>query len=129
MIDPIVDMLNRIRNASMVLHPTVNIPFSNLRQEIAGILEKEKFIEKMEKRGKKTKKIIKITLKYENKNSVITDLQRISKQGQRVYVSSKQAGRVRGGRGIAIISTAKGLMTGREARRRKLGGEIICEVW
>jgi small subunit ribosomal protein S8 len=129
MIDPIVDMLNRIRNASMVLHPTVSIPFSNLKQEIAGILEKEKFIEKQEKRGKKTKKIIKITLKYEDKHPFIIGLQRISKQGQRVYVSKKEARKARGGRGIAIISTPKGLMTGREARRRKLGGEIICEVW
>ncbi len=129
MIDPIVDMLNRIRNACMVLHQTVDVPFSNVKYEIAKILEKQGFVKKIEKKGKKTRKIIQITLKYEDKTPVITKLRRISKQGQRIYVSNQEIKRVKGGRGMLVISTTKGLMTDREAKRQKLGGEVICEVW
>ncbi len=127
--DPISDMLNRIRNAQLVLKPTVLIPFSNLKFEIAKILEKENFIEKVEKKGRKTKKFVEITLKYENKIPAISGLKRISKSGQRIY---ERVGKIRGSRsgfGIRIISTSKGLMANKEARRQKLGGEVICEVW
>ncbi|PIP25104.1 MAG: 30S ribosomal protein S8 [Candidatus Nealsonbacteria bacterium CG23_combo_of_CG06-09_8_20_14_all_36_12] len=147
--DPISDMLTSIRNAIAVLHPTVDIPFSNLKYEIAKILEKEKFIEKTEKKGKKTKRFIEITLKYFKKTPVegplrprseasethpfgrpaISGLKRISKPGQRIYTPSKKIKRVKGSYGIAIISTSKGLMTDKEARKQKLGGEVICEVW
>ncbi len=153
MTDPITDMLNRIRNAQAVLKETVDIPFSNLKYEISKILEKENFIEKAEKKGKKTKKFIKIILKYlpsratakgkeedlssspskvlEDKIKVaaISGLKRISKSGQRIYLPAKKMRRVRGGYGIAIISTPKGLMTDKKARLKKLGGEILCEVW
>jgi len=152
MTDPITDMLNRIRNAQAVLKETVDIPFSNLKYEISKILEKENFIEKAEKKGKKTKKFIKIILKYlpsratakgeedlsslpskvlEDKIKVaaISGLKRISKSGQRIYLPAKKMRRVRGGYGIAIISTPKGLMTDKKARKQKLGGEIICEIW
>jgi len=153
MTDPITDMLNRIRNAQAVLKETVDIPFSNLKYEISKILEKENFIEKTEKKGKKTKKIIKIILKYSSSRAVakgkeedlssltskvledkikvaaISGLKRISKSGQRIYLPAKKMRRVRGGYGIAIISTPKGLMTNKKARLKKFGGEILCEVW
>jgi len=129
MTDPITDMLNRIRNAQAVLKETVEVPFSNLKYEIAKILEKNGFIEKVEKKGKKTKKIIEITLKYDNKIPAISGLKRISKPGQTIYLGHRKIKRVKGGYGIAIISTSKGLMTDKEARKQKLGGEVICEIW
>jgi len=129
MTDPITDMLNRIRNAQAVFHSTVNVPFSNLKYEIAKILEKSGFIEKAEKKGKRVKKIIEITLKYENKIPAISGLKRVSKPGQRIYKNKRELKPIKGGYGIAIISTSKGLMTDREARRQKLGGEVICEIW
>jgi len=129
MVDPIADMLNRIRNAQAVLHPTVSIPFSSLKYEIAKILKREKFIEKVERKGRKTRKSIEIALKYEDKTPAISGLKRISKPGQKIYLSVKQIKPVRGGYGIAIISTSKGLMTDKETRKNKLGGEVICEIW
>jgi len=139
MTDPITDMLNRIRNAQAVLKDTVDIPFSNLKYEIAKILEKKGFVAKIGKKGKKVKRTIEITLKYDKealakgeahqKQPVISGLRRISKPGQRIYKKAKETKPVKGGYGIAIISTPKGLMTNKEARRRKLGGEIICEIW
>ena len=128
--DPISDMLIAIKNAQAVEHPTVDISFSNLKYEIAKILAKEGLIEKAEKKGKKLKKLIEITLKYdEKKKGAISDLKRISKSGQRIYLPHKKIKKVKGGYGIAIISTSKGLMTDKEARKQKLGGEIICEIW
>jgi small subunit ribosomal protein S8 len=127
--DPISNMLTAIRNAQAVGKATVDIPFSNLKYEIAKILEKEKFIEKAEKKGKKTKRFIEITLKYTEKTPAISGLKRISKPGQRIYLSWKEIKRVKGGYGIGIISTSKGLMTDKEARKQKLGGEVIAEIW
>jgi len=132
MTDPVTDMLNRIRNAQAVLKETVDIPLSNLRYEIAKILEKGGFVAEVEKKGKKTKKVIEITLKYNKKIPVISGLKRISKPGQRIYKRAKELKPVKGGYGIAIISTSKGgggLMTDKEARKQKLGGEVICEIW
>ena len=129
MTDPITDLLNRIRNAQAVFHPTVEIPFSNLKYEITKILEKEKFIEKTEKKGKKARKTIEIVLKYDGKIPAISGLRKISKPGQRIYKSLKDIKPVRGGYGVLIISTPKGLMTDKEARKKRLGGEILCEVW
>lgn len=127
--DPISDMLTSIRNALAVKHLTVKIPFSKLKYEMAQILEKEGFVEKVERKGKRAKKIIEITLKYENDSPAISGLKRISKPGQRIYLPYKKIKKVKGGYGIAIISTSKGLMTDKEARKQKLGGEVICEVW
>lgn len=127
--DPITDFLNRIRNAQAVGHPTVSIPFSSLNYEIAKILEKKGFIGKVEKRRKKVKGLIEITLKYVEKKPAISGLKRVSKPGQRIYLPAKKIRRVKGGYGIAIISTSKGLMANGEARKKKLGGEIICEIW
>ena len=126
MTDPIADMLNRIRNAQAVSKETVVIPFSNLKYEIAKILEKQKLVGKIEKKGRKSRKIIEIILEYP---AVISHLRRISKPGQRIYTSAKEIKPVREGYGILIVSTPKGLMTNKEAKRKKLGGEIICEIW
>jgi small subunit ribosomal protein S8 len=127
--DPISDMLTAIRNAQRVSKDTVSIPFSNLKYEIAKILERERFIGKVERKGRKERKKIEITLKYEDKRPAISGLKRISKSGQRVYKSHNLIKRVKGGYGIAIISTSKGLLADKEARKKKLGGEVICEIW
>lgn len=127
--DLVTDMLNRIKNAQAVLHPQVTLPFSNLKYAIAKILEKKGFIEKAAKVGKKSKKFIEIILKYSDKTGAISGMRKISKPGQRIYLSAKELKQVKGGYGIAIVSTSKGLMTGQEAKRQKLGGELICEVW
>jgi len=127
--DPISDMLTVIRNALAVKHPTVSIPFSNLNYEIAKILEKNGFIEKITKTGRKTKRFIEISLKYDGASPTISGLKRISKPGQRIYLPAKHIKKIKGGYGIAVISTSKGLMTDKEARKQKLGGEIICEIW
>lgn len=128
--DSITDLLNRIKNAQAVLKRTVDIPFSNLKYETTKILKEKGFIEKVEIRGTLPKRIIEITLKYdENKAPAISGLKRISKPSQRIYKNCNAIKAVRDGYGIAIISTSKGLMTDKEARRQKLGGEMICEVW
>ena len=130
MTDPITDMLNRIRNAQAVRHQTVEVPHSNLKQKLAEILAREGFLDKIEKRRKKTQKIIEIYLKYSaDKSPAISGLKRISKPSQRIYKKSKEIRRIRGGYGIAIISTPQGLMTNKETRKNKAGGEVLCEVW
>lgn len=127
--DPISDMLTSIRNALAVKHSTVVVPFSNLKYEVGKIFEKEGFIEKIEKKGKRSKRLIEVTLKYSDDVPAISGLKRISKPGQRIYSNWNKIKRVKGGYGVAIISTSKGLMTNKEARKNKLGGEMICEVW
>lgn len=127
--DSITDSLNRIRNAQAVSHKTVDMPFSVLRYKIAKILEEQMFIAKAEKKGRRTSRIVRITLKYEDKVPAISGLKKISKAGQRIYVSAGEIKKVKGGYGIAIISTSKGLMTNKEARKRKIGGEVFCEIW
>jgi len=126
MTDPIADMLNRIKNAQAAEHQTVSFGFSNIKYEVAIILQKSNFLKDIEKKGRKEKKIIKISLKSKGE---ISGIKRISKPGQRIYVSAKDIRPVKAGYGIAIISTPKGLMTGKEAKKNKLGGEILCEVW
>jgi len=127
--DPLSEMLNSIKNAQAVSKTTVVFPFSNFKYEIAKILEKEGFIEKVEKEGKKTSKNLEINLKYKDKIPAISGLKRISKEGQRIYINYKKIKPVKGGYGIAIISTSKGLLTNKEARKQKIGGELICEIW
>lgn len=127
--DPITEMLNRIRNAQAVSKEQVEIPFSNFKFEIARILEKHNFVKNVEKKGRKNSKVIEIALLYTDKTPAISGLKRISKPGQRIYRSFKELRSVKSGYGIAIISTPKGLMVDKEARRQKLGGEMICEVW
>lgn len=129
MTDPVTDMLNRIKNAQAARKEQIVVPFSNFKYEIAKILEKEKFLSKVEKKGRKANKFLEIDLKYENKTPVVSGMRKVSKPGQRIYVPAHMIKPLRGGYGISIISTSKGLMTGRDAKRQKIGGEIICEVW
>jgi len=129
MTDPISDMLTRIRNAQAVLHKTVVIPFSKFKFSLAEILEKEGLIGKISTQGRKTKKTIKIELKYDNNKPVISSIKRISKQGQRIYIKKDELKPIRQGYGFVIISTSQGLMTNNEANKKGLGGELICEVY
>ena len=129
MTDPVSDMLTRIRNAQAVLHKTVTIPFSKFKFNLAEILEKEKVVEKVSKQGKKTKKVIKIELKYENNKPLMSSIKRVSKQGQRIYIKKDELKPIRQGYGFIIISTSQGLMTNKEAHKKGLGGELICEVY
>ncbi len=134
MIDPLADMFNRINNAQSVLKETVDVPFSKLKYEVAKILEKENFIEKIEKpKGKigatGERKILKLFLKYKDKIPVISEIKIISRPSQRIYIKSDKIKPIKSGYGVIIISTSKGLMAGKEARKQKLGGEIVCEIW
>ncbi len=126
---PISDMLNRIINAQKVLRPVVEVPFSNLKYEIAKILEKSGFVEKIEKKGRKTNRSLEIILRYQEQIPAISGVKMISKPGQRIYLDFRKIKKVKGGFGMAIISTSKGLMTNKEARKQKIGGEVICEIW
>jgi len=127
--DPITNMLNSIKNAQAVLLPQVEVDFSNLKYEIAKILERKGLVEKVSKSGKKINKTLEIVLKYDDKVPAISGLRRVSKSGQRIYLPAQKIKSVRGGYGFSIISTSKGLMTGSEAKKQNLGGELICEIW
>ena len=128
--DPIADMLTRIRNAILVRHDAVVVPSSRMKLAIAKILKEEGFIADYEVLKGKTHRAIKLHLKYDEKNQpIISGLERVSKPGLRVYVGQKEIPRVYGGLGVAILSTAKGIMTGQQAWRRKIGGELLCYVW
>lgn len=130
MSDPIADMLTRIRNANLVRHETVELPASKVKKEIAEILKREGFIRDAEYVEDNKQGLIRIFLKYgPNNERVITGLKRISKPGLRVYTKSNEVPRVLGGLGIAIISTSKGVVTDKEARQGKSGGEVLCYVW
>ena len=127
--DAIADMLTRIRNAGTAGHPTVMVPASNLKKAIAQILVDEGYIASFETIEDDKQGMIKITLKYAAKKHVISGIQRISKPGLRVYADKENLPKVLGGLGIAIISTNKGVMTDKEARKQKIGGEVIAYVW
>ena len=127
--DPVADMLTRIRNADMARHDSVLIPASKMKLSISGILKEEGFISDYEVLKGKLHRIIKIHLKYGDKNlPVISGLKRVSKPGLRVYVQQKEIPRVYGGLGIAIVSTPKGVMTGQQAWRQRIGGELLCYI-
>ena len=129
MTDPIADMLTRIRNANQAKHESVEMPASRLKLEILEVLKNEGYISEYEKVEDGKQGVIKVTLKYNNKERVIKGLKKISKPGLRVYVKSTELPKVLNGLGIAIISTSNGIMTDREARKQKLGGEVIAFVW
>jgi len=130
MTDPIADMLTRIRNANMVSHETVEVPASKLKIELAKLLKSEGFISDYEVKDAGKFKVIVITLKYDmNKKPVISKLERISKPGLRTYHKAKTLPKVLGGLGVAIISTSKGLMTDRKARKENVGGEVLCYIY
>ena len=127
--DPIADMLTRIRNAIMVDHDCVLVPSSKIKLSISRILEEEGFIERYEVLKGKPQPMVKIHLKYTDGQPAILGLERASKPGLRVYAERREIPRVYGGLGITILSTSKGIMTGQEAWRQHLGGEILCYVW
>ena len=131
MTDPIADMLTRLRNALSADHESVNVPYSNMKEEIARILKEEGYIDSYKVEGETAKeKMIVITLKYgPNHQRVISGIKRISKPGLRVYAKSDAIPRVLNGLGIAIISTSKGMMCDREARKNHAGGEVVAYVW
>ena len=129
MIDPISDMLTRIRNANRALLPTVEIPHSKVKENIAQILKKEGYVADIAVEGKTARKTLKLKLKYQGKKGVIEDLRRISTPGLRQYVGATEIPRVLGGLGVAVISTPEGVMTGTQARKKNLGGELLCYVW
>ncbi len=128
--DPIADMLTRIRNANNARHTTVDIPASNIKKAIANILLDEGYVKNVEIIEDGIQGIIRITLKYaENKQKVLTGLKRVSKPGLRIYASKEELPRVLKGLGIAIISTSKGIMTDKAARRENVGGEVLAFIW
>ena len=129
MTDPIADMLTRIRNANQAKHEVVEMPASRLKLEILEVLKNEGYISEYEKIEDGKQGVIKVTLKYVNKERVIKGIKRISKPGLRVYAKSTELPQVLNGLGVAIISTSNGVMTDREARKNKLGGEVIAFVW
>lgn len=128
--DPIADFLTRIRNACSVGHRTVEIPHSKIKENIARLLKEEGYLRDVVVEGDVPKKFIKIYLKYDGDEvPVIRGLQRVSKPGLRQYVGSTEIPRVLGGLGVAVMSTPKGVITGRQARKDNIGGEVICEIW
>ena len=126
--DPISDMLTRIRNANRALLPTVEMPHSKLKESVAGILKREGYIADFGVEGK-IPKIMKLKLKYQGKKSVIEGLTRVSSPGLRRYVGATKIPRVRGGLGVAVVSTSEGLMTDTQARKKNIGGELLCYIW
>jgi len=128
--DPIADMLTRIRNAQIARHETVEVPASNMKKSIAKLLVEEGYIKSVEYIDDGLQGSIKLTLKYlDKKQPVIVGLKRISKPGLRVYAGCEDLPKVLGGLGIAIISTSRGLMTDKTARKENLGGEVLCYIW
>ena len=121
-------MLSRIRNANRALLPVVEVPHSKLKESLAGILKREGYINDFNVEGQ-TIKNLKLKLKYQGKKSVIEGLRRVSTPGLRRYVGSTEIPRVRGGLGVAVVSTSEGVMTGNQARKKNLGGELLCYVW
>jgi len=128
--DPIADMLTRIRNANIVSHSEVQMPSSKLKLELAKLLKSEGYITDYKEVENSKFKTLVVTLKYDEDNKpVISELQRVSKPGLRVYLKSKHLPKILDGAGIAIVSTSKGLLTDRKARAEKVGGEVLCYVW
>ena len=127
--DPIADLLTRVRNAAMARHDSVNIPASKVKIVIAKILKDEGFIADYSIIKGEPQRTIKITLKYIDKQPAFIGLERVSKPGLRIYTGKKEIPRVYGGLGIAVISTSKGLMTGQQAWKKNIGGEVLCYVW
>ncbi len=128
--DPVADFLTRIRNAIRARHAKLDVPASRLKTEIARILKEEGYISNYKGTEEKGKKFLRVYLKYDPQHGpVIRDLSRVSRPGCRVYIGRDEIKRVQGGLGISILTTPKGVMTGRQARREGVGGELLCEVW
>jgi small subunit ribosomal protein S8 len=130
MTDPIADMITRIRNAVRARHPRVDIPASRFKAEIAKILEQEGYVSAVKTVEGTPQATLRITLKYGPRGeNVITGLERVSRPGRRVYLGSDDVPKVMGGLGTAILTTSRGVMTGREAKKAGVGGEVLCNVW
>ena len=132
MTDPVADMLTRIRNANTAMHDTVRMPSSKVKEALAAILQREGYIEGFTVRDDAGRpgRVLEITMKYAaDRSRTISGIRRISKPGLRVYTKADRLPRVLGGLGVAVLSTSQGLMTDREARQRRMGGEILCYVW
>lgn len=132
MTDPLADMLTRIRNANTAMHDDVAMPSSKLKESLAGVLQSEGYIKgfSVTENGDRPGSTLKIEMKYSpTRARVISGITRVSKPGLRVYSKADEIPRVLGGLGVAVVSTSRGLMTDREARRRRMGGEVLCYVW
>lgn len=131
MSDPIADLLTRVRNALLTGKAKVDIPWSKLKEEICGVLQREGFIDKVEFiQSEEKRNMLRVTLRYTEENiSVIHGIERVSKPSLRVYAKSSDLQQVRSGLGVSVISTSRGLMTNKQARKEKLGGEVLCNVW
>ena len=127
--DPVADFLARIRNAIRARHQKLDVPASKLKAEIARILKEEGYISNFKTQEEEGKQILRVYLKYAGTEAAIRDLARISRPGCRVYIGRDEIKRVQGGLGISIMTTPRGVMTGRQARREGVGGELLCEVW
>ncbi len=127
--DPIADMLTRVRNALLVSKTSVDVPYSRLKEQIAGILKDSNFIDSVSVAGEGKTKRITLVLHADLAPARITELARISKPGRRVYAGSTEIPRIKNGRGIVVVSTSKGLMTGDKAKQEKIGGEVLCSVY
>lgn len=132
--DPIADLLARIKNGYLAKKAEIVVPYSRLKENLAKILVEEGYLSNVKcsaeggSNGKSKKELV-LSLKYEGKKPVLTDVQRVSKPGLRIYVGKTKIPKVLGGLGVTIISTPKGLMTGRQAKKKGLGGEVICKIW
>ena len=127
--DPIADMCTRIRNAVSAEKEETDVPFSRLKADVAKILKKEGYIHDYKAEAVEGHNVLRIKLKYAKKKSAIEGIQRVSSPGKRVYSTAAEMPRVLGGMGIAIVTTSRGVMAGHEARRAKVGGEVLCKVW
>lgn len=127
--DPLNDLLIRVKNAYLANHKSLDIPYSKQKEKLAEILVKTKYVDSLEVTGEKINKILRIGLRYSAKKPAINNLKLFSRPGLRIYTKSKDIRKVLGGEGISIISTPKGLMVGQEAKRNGLGGEVICQIW
>lgn len=129
-IDPISDLLNRLRNAMRAGHERVDLPASRLKEDVVRVLADEGYIGSYRRLEEKGRPVLRIALKYDSEGEpIVSGLERVSKPGRRVYAAAKEIPEVLGGLGISIVSTSRGIVTGRRARETKLGGEILCNVW
>lgn len=129
MTDPIADMLTRLRNAVIARHEFTNMPHSLLKEHIAQVLKSEGYVDDVRTAENEGKKTLTVVLRYNNKQAAIDGITRLSSPGRRVYVRHDRIPRVRSGMGISILSTSRGVMTDRDARKQRVGGELLCAVW
>lgn len=129
MTDPISDMITRIRNAANVQKDSLVLPYSKLKEAILGTLQKEGYVTAVEKKGKGVKKLLKVELAYVGNTSRIAGMKRVSKQSQRRYAGANDLDAMRGGKGLLVLTTPKGVMTDKDAKTQKVGGEVIMKIW